>query len=307
MSALQMDRPQFKPRITVAIAMQIAGLGLLLSSWASVATAQTAEGFVHYLAALGMHRQAVDELQRLDLQGQPQWHADGLGYGYGARLLQSGLASQAAEVLAAASETDVDPQRAQSQQTLLALALARTGQTAQAVAILSRLETFGATPQRRAQALAIRCMVHLSAAEADMGTPCVQQLLGPAADIQAIADLNTDVDSRAFWHGAASAILPGLGQALGGQWADSGAAFLVNGGLGYATWSLAADALYLDATLLGLGLTVRYYVGNIQKGADAGRAAAQRRKLDGARRLADQLSGAAVAPIALGGPTRSKP
>jgi hypothetical protein len=292
-------------RSAAATARQIAALGLLLSFWGSPATAQTAEGFVHYLAALGLHRQAVDELQRLDLQGQPHWHADGLGYGYGARLLQGGLAAQAAEVLAAASETDAAPQRAQSQQTLLALALARTGQTAQAVAILSRLETFGATPQRRAQALAIRCMVHLSAAEADMGTPCAQQLLGPAADVQAIADLNTDVESRAFWHGAASAILPGLGQALGGQWSDSGAAFLVNGGLGYATWSLAADALYLDATLLGIGLTVRYYVGNIQKGADAGRAAAQRRKLDGARRLADQLSGAATAPIA--GPAPSQP
>lgn len=307
MSARPWPPRTVRRRTTVAILRQIASLGLLLSFWASAATAQTAEGFVHYLAALGMHRQAVDELQRLDLQGQPQWHANGLSYGYGARLLQGGLAAQAAEVLAAASETDADPQRAQSQQTLLALALARTGQTAQAVAILSRLETFGATSQRRAQALAIRCMVHLSAAEAEMGTPCVRQLLGPAADLQAIADLNTDVESRAFWHGAASAILPGLGQALGGQWSDSGAAFLVNGGLGYATWSLAADALYLDATLLGLGLTARYYIGNIQKGADAGRAAAQRRKLDGARRLADQLSGAAVAPIAGGGSPKTLP
>lgn len=307
MSARQLEGQQRGHGCAIAIARQFTGLALLLSFWPCPATAQTAEGFVHYLAALGMHRQAVDELQRLDLQGQPQWHADGLGYGYGARLLQGGLAVQAAEVLAAASETDADPQRAQSQQTLLALALARTGQTAQAVAILSRLETFGATPQRRAQALAIRCMVHLSAAEAEMGTPCVQQLLGPTADLQAIADLNTDVESRAFWHGAASAIVPGLGQALGGQWSDAGAAFLVNGGLGYATWSLAADALYLDATLLGLGLTARYYVGNIQKGADAGRAAAQRRKLGGARRLADQLSGADVAPIAGGGSPATVP
>lgn len=307
MNTQQLDRKQRGQGRAIASARRFTGLGLLLSFWATPAAAQSAQGFVQYLAALGMHRQAVDELQRLDLQGQPQWHAEGLGYAYGARLLQGGLAAQAAEVLAAASETDADPQRAQSQQTLLALALARTGQTAQAVAILSRLETFGATPQRRAQALAIRCMVHLSAAEADMGTPCAKQLLGPTADLQAIADLNTDVESRAFWHGAASAIVPGLGQALGGQWADSGAAFLVNGGLGYATWSLAADALYLDATLLGLGLTVRYYVGNIQKAADAGRAAAQRRKLDGARRLADQLSAGAAAPIARGGSPASSP
>lgn len=265
------------------------------------ALAQTAEGFARYLAQLGLHRQAVGELQRLDLQGRPAWHSDGLGYAYGARLLQGGLPTLAAEVLTATAETDPDSQRAESQQTLLALALARSGHTASAVAILSRLESFADTPRRRVDALAIRCLVHLSAAEADMGIPCTRQLLGAAADPHALVQFGTDIESRAFLHGAASALVPGLGQALGDQWADAGAALIVNGGLGYATWSLAADALYLDATLLGLGLSIRYYVGNIQKGYAAGRAAAQAQKVEAARRLADQLSGvdtSAIAPAA---------
>lgn len=253
--------------------------------------------FAAYLAELGLHRQAVDELQRLDLQGQPQWHARTLGYGYGARLLRAGLAAEAAEVLTASGETDADPQRAERQKPLLALALARSGQVARAVAILSRLETFGATAEQRGQALAIRCMVHLSAAEADQGGPCARQLLGPAADPAALADLHTDVESQAFWHGAASALLPGLGQSLGGQWADAGAAVLVNGGLGYSTWSLAADGLYVDSALLGLGLTIRYYIGNIEHGAAAGRQAALKRRLRGARRLADLLAAVRSGPV----------
>lgn len=253
--------------------------------------------FAAYLAELGLHRQAVDELQRLDLQGQPQWHGRALGYGYGVRLLRDGLAAEAAEVLTAVGETDPNPQRAEQHQPLLALALARSGQVARAVAILSRLETFGATAEQRGQALAIRCMVHLSAAQADQGAPCARQLLGPAADPAALADLQTDAESSAFWHGAASALLPGLGQSLGGHWADAGAAVLVNGGLIYSTWSLVADALYVDATLLGLGLTVRYYVGNIEHGAAAGRQAALRRRQRGARRLADLLAAVRSGPV----------
>lgn len=291
-------------RRLAAVRVLRVALAALLFALGQPVAAEAPDGFVRYLAALGMHRQAVDELQRLDLQGTPQWHAEGLGYGYGARLLQGGLVAQAAEVLAAAVETDPDPQRAQSQQTLLALTLARTGQTAQAVAILSRLESFAASPEQRAHAFAIRCMVHLSAAEADMGIPCARQIIGTDVDLAAVAALSADVESRAFWHGAASAIVPGLGQALGGQWPDSAAAFLVNGALGYATWSLAADALYLDASLLGLGLTLRYYMGNIQKGSAAGRAAAVRAKLAGARRLADQLSRAAISTPASAGPPR---
>ena len=254
-------------------------------------SASTSEGmsFPSYLADLGLHSFAIAELQRVELLGQPQWHGPGLGYGYGRRLLSAGYSAQAAEMLASAAETDEDAVRVERHQPLRALALARNGQTAQAVALVSRLENFTADPQRRADAMAVRCLIHLHAAESTMGGMCVRQLLGPKANAQALAALEADEDSWAFWHGAASAVVPGLGQALAGEWRDGGAAAVVNGSLGAATWSLLADGLYIDASLLVLSLTARYYAGNIQHAADAGRTAAIAARRQGARRLADQL------------------
>ncbi len=265
-----------------------------------------AASFPQYLAELGLHRQAVAELQRQELLATPQWHAPGLGYPYGRRLLGLGRAAEAAELLAGAVEADQDAGRADRHRPLWALALARNGQTAQAVAMLSRLENFAAEPQRRAQAAAVRCLIHLSAAEAAMGGQCASRLLGPRADSEALADLQIDEDSAAFWHGAASAVVPGLGQALGGEWRDAGAAGLVNGGLAVATWSLVADALLVDASLLVLSMTARYYAGNIQRGADVGRAAAAETRRQAARKLADQLTeqslGQPARPAAAGPP-----
>lgn len=265
---------------------------VLLTSVARPCLAQVpgGGGFATYLAELGLHREAVDELVRQDLDGQPAWHAAGLGYDYGYRLLLQGHVDASVEVLTATVDSDEDPQRAMRQRLLLGLALARQGRPAQAVATVGRVESFANDPALQAHAHAVRCLIHLRAAEPVMGTACARELLGHTADPEALDDLASDPDSAATWHGIASAVVPGLGQALGGAWADAGAGMLVNGGLLGATWNLFADGLYVDGTLLVIGMTVRYYAGNIQHGADAGRNAALKRRDRGALKLADQIA-----------------
>lgn len=93
---------------------------------------------------------------------------------------------------------------------------------------------------------------------------------------------------RAASHRRRSAlgILPGLGQATGGDPLDGGKALLVNGGWEAGAAVLALDGLYVDATLLTIGVGLRYYIGNIHNGAAAWRAAARRTRDAAARDLA---------------------
>ncbi len=52
----------------------------------------------------------------------------------------------------------------------------------------------------------------------------------------------------------------------------------MNGGFGVAVGFLVADGAIADASLVGLGLGLRYYLGNIQHGAAAWRAAAEQQR-----------------------------
>jgi hypothetical protein len=86
--------------------------------------------------------------------------------------------------------------------------------------------------------------------------------------------------------GTLSGIVPGLGQATGGDPLDGGMALLVNGGWEVGSVLLALDGLYVDASLLAVGMGLRYYLGNIHNGAAAWRAAAHRKRDAAARELA---------------------
>ena len=87
--------------------------------------------------------------------------------------------------------------------------------------------------------------------------------------------------------GVLSAVVPaGSGQATGGHPERRPAlALAVTGGFGTAVYLLIADGAVADASLLGLGLGLRYYLGNIHNGADAWRGAAERRRTAAAERL----------------------
>ena len=79
--------------------------------------------------------------------------------------------------------------------------------------------------------------------------------------------------------------MPGLGQRTGGNPGDALLALAVNGGFGTAVYFLLADWAVADAGLLGLGLGFRYYLGNIHNGAEAWRAAADRKRAASSQRL----------------------
>jgi len=59
-----------------------------------------------------------------------------------------------------------------------------------------------------------------------------------------------------------STILPGSGQIYAGNWTDGFNALVLNGLLGYTSFSAAKSGNYRDASFLTLSLWMRYYLGN---------------------------------------------
>ena len=66
----------------------------------------------------------------------------------------------------------------------------------------------------------------------------------------------------------------------------------MNGGFGVGVAFLLADGAVADAALLGLGLGLRYYLGNIEHGAAAWRAAAEQHRTRAAQQLIRIVGGA---------------
>jgi hypothetical protein len=123
---------------------------------------------------------------------------------------------------------------------------------------------------------------------------CIASLPPGAVPREAAVDelvraLDVNVRARVITGGILSALLPGLGQATGGNPGDGLVALAVNGGFATAVYFLIADGSLAGASLLGLGIGLRYYLGNIRNGAEAWRAAAESRRDQAARKLIRML------------------
>lgn len=270
----------------LALVTTILLLGGLQAS-ASPAAAAPAD-FARYLSSLGLHRAAVAELYKSDAQGDPQWLAPGVGVPYALTLLAQRQPAAAAEVMEGVLAS-APPADAAQYVVAEALVLEANGQHAAAIARLGRAEAFAEAPVDRSRAGRLRCALHLRAVEVEASEACVTQWLAPAARSHAVTQLQRS-SNAGWWQGAlASAVVPGLGQALGGEPLDAAAALGVNGALWTLTVDLYANGMVLDGSLLLLGVTSRYYAGNIQHGARAMQAAVLREQRSAADQLLQQL------------------
>jgi hypothetical protein len=256
--------------------------------------------FVATLLRLGLSREAGWEARRLTVEGGPEAIAAQTAYDVGMALALDGDPEQAAPFLNDAAAAVADPRRADEWQLAAAVVLLRAHATPHALHLFTRVEEFGVDEATRAFAGRLRCVAEVLALDAAGARACVAGLPaagGPrAAEAGALIDtLQIDPRHRAIWGGVLSAVIPGLGQATAGRAGDGGLALLVNGGFGVGVALLLADGAVADAALLGLGLGLRYYLGNVEHGAAAWRAAAEQRRARAAQRLI-RLVGSAADP-----------
>lgn len=269
------------------LAVQVLLAGTAAAPNSAALAAEPAE-FARYLASLGLHRAAVAELNKADLQGQPQWLAPGVGVPYALTLLADRQPAEAAEVMEGVLSS-ASPADAAEYAVTEALVLEANGHHAAAIARLGRAEAFSDTAAGRLRAGRLRCALHLRAVEVEASGACVTHWLAPASRRRAVAQLKRS-SNAGWWRGALlSAVVPGLGQALGGEPLDAAAALGVNGALWTLTVDLYASGLVLDGSLLLIGMTSRYYAGNIQHGARAMGRAVQREQKSAADQLLQQL------------------
>ena len=269
-----------------------ASLGLaLLAGAAAASTPPPDAGFPGYLLQLGFAAEAAHELERLSLAGADDPALPGVAATVGSRLAREGHPVEAARALRLAAEGTADPLLADQRRLALATVLFRARAWAQGADVLSRVEAFGAAAGTRERARRLLCAGQALSLQAASARGCVEALL-PAGDARRaparrmLDRLSIDPERRAIVGGVLSGILPGLGQATGGDPLDGGKALLVNGGWEAGAAVLALDGLYVDATLLTIGVGLRYYIGNIHNGAAAWRAAARRTRDAAARDLA---------------------
>lgn len=246
--------------------------------------------FVATLLRLGLSREAGWEARRLTAEGGPEAIAPQTAYDVGMALALDGEPEQAAPFLSDAAAAVEDPRRADQWQLAAGVVLLRARAYPHALHVFARVEEFGVDDQTRVFAGRLRCVAEVLALDAAAARACVAALpIGAAvraADVDRLIDtLAIDPGHRAIWGGVLSALLPGLGQATAGRAADGAVALLVNGGFAVGVGFLLADGAVADAALLGLGLGLRYYLGNIQHGAAAWRAAAEDNRARAARQL----------------------
>jgi hypothetical protein len=237
------------------------GLLVLLSSNAQAVEPETFAGF---LASLELHAAAVDELHKQATAGEPHWQAAGFGAPYVVRLLATQQPKLALEV---AEESLEEAGDASEETALYALALEANGQHLAASQRLSTVEAFATDPQTRTYAGKLRCALHLRAEEYAAARDCLPLWLPGIQKSRRLATLARSPNKSWWLGGALSAVVPGLGQAVAGDAGDAVAALAVNGALWTATVDLYVDGFAVDGTLLLVGMTSRYYLGNIQHGA----------------------------------------
>ncbi|MFL5308576.1 MAG: hypothetical protein ACJ8F1_25410 [Polyangia bacterium] len=259
---------------------------------AEPATATAAPDFVATLLRLGLSREAGWEARRLTAEGGPEAIAAQTAYDVGMALAIDGQPEQAAPFLSDAAAAVEDPRRSDQWQLAAGVVLLRARAYPHALHLFTRVEEFGVDDKTRAVAGRLRCVAEVLALDATAARACAAAH-GEAAGL--IDTLEIDPRHRAIWGGVLSAVLPGLGQATAGRAGDGAVALLVNGGFGVGVAFLLADGAVADAALLGLGLGLRYYLGNIEHGAAAWRAAAEQHRTRAAQQLI-RILGAAAGP-----------
>ncbi|HSS37924.1 MAG TPA: hypothetical protein VLT58_04070, partial [Polyangia bacterium] len=249
--------------------------------------------FVATLLRLGLSREAGWEARRLTAEGGPEAIAAQTAYDVGMALAVDGEPEQAAPFLSDAAAAVEDPARSDEWQLAAGVVLLRARAYPHALHLFTRVEEFGANDNTRAFAGRLRCVAEVLALDAAAARACVAALPAGAGRVDELIDtLQIQPRHRAIWGGVLSAVLPGLGQATAGRGADGAMALLVNGGFGVGVAFLLADGAVADAALLGLGLGLRYYLGNIEHGAAAWRAAAEQRRTRAAQHLIRIVGGA---------------
>ena len=248
------------------------------------------DGFVNLLLTLGLPAEAGLEARRLMFENGPDAIAPQTAFQLGMALALDYRAEEAVPFLSAAAAAADDPVRADQWQLATGVVLLRTKAFPHAVQIFSRVEAFGADGPTRAFATRLRCIAEVLAHDGAAARACVGELPPAGAPRAAevddlLSDLEINIRLRGWMGGVLSGLIPGLGQATGGHPGDGLLALAVNGGFGTAVYLLIADGAVADASLLGLGLGLRYYLGNIHNGADAWRGAAERRRTAAAERL----------------------
>ena len=265
-----------------------AGL-LILAPAASAQTPPPEPDLVSALLRLGLPHEAGWEARRLTVEGGPEAIAPQTAYEVGMALALDGRPDEAAPFLTDAAAAAPDPRRADQWELAAGVVLLRAHAYPRALHLFARVEEFGSDDGVWAVARRLGCVAEVLSGDAAAARACVAALPPAGADprqVQALLDgLDVDPRRRAIMGGVLSALLPGLGQVTGGRPGDAALALLVNGGLGVAVGFLLAEGDIAAASLVGLGVGLRYYLGNIEHGAAAWRAAAEQRRTRAAERL----------------------
>lgn len=252
--------------------------------------AASGDGFVNMLLALGLPGEAGIEARRLTIENGPDAIAPQTSFRVGMALALDYRADEAIPFLTQAAAATDDPTRADQWELATGVVLLRTKAFPHAVHVFSRVETFGADEPTRNFAARLRCIAEVLAHDGVAARACIGELPAASAPRAAevddlLADLDINVRLRGWIGGTLSALIPGMGQLTGGNPGDALMALAVNGGFGVAVYFLLADGAVADASLLGLGLGIRYYFGNIHNGAAAWRASAERKRGKASERL----------------------
>jgi hypothetical protein len=275
-----------------------ARLLMLAAAWLAMATAGAAVAaepapgdlFVGRLLRLGLGDEAGIEARRLILESGAEAVRPETTYRVGMALAIAGKPGQAVPFLDQAAAATEDPKRADQIQLATGVVLLRAKEFPHALHVFARIEAFGVDDATRAFAARLRCIAEVMAHDGAAARACIAAMPPGAVPPGAAVDdlvraLEVDAHARAIVGGILSALLPGLGQATGGDPGDGLLALAVNGGLATAVYFLIADGSFAGASLLGLGVGLRYYFGNIHNGAEAWRAAAERKRDQASRNL----------------------
>jgi len=275
------------------------GVSLLAGTWLAIGAAHAAlaiepappgDLFVGRLLRLGLSDEAGLEARRLMLENGADAVTAETTYRVGMALAIDGKPSQAVPFLDQAAAATEDPRRADQIQLAAGVVLLRAKEFPHALHVFARVEAFGVDEPTRAFATRLRCVAEVIALDGAAARACIAALPPGAVPRDAALDdlvraLEINVHARRIVGGILSALLPGLGQATGGDPGDGLLALVVNGGFATAVYFLIADGSYAGASLLGLGVGLRYYFGNIHNGAEAWRASAERKRDQASRKL----------------------
>jgi hypothetical protein len=266
-------------------------VALALPARAALADAAPAgrQDLLSALLRLGLSHEAGWEARRLTVENGPEAISPEAAYRVGMGLAMDGRPEEAAPFLADAAAATEDPRRADQWQLAAGVVLLRARAFPHAMHLFARVEEFGVDEPTRAFATRLRCVAQILSGDGNAARACVASLPPGAASAKVTAELldtlQINPHSHAIAGGILSALLPGLGQATAGRPADGLLALGLNGGLTVATVVLILDGSYGSATLVGLGIGLRYYLGNIQNGAAAWRVDAEQRRERAAEKL----------------------